>query len=489
MEDEIYDLRKFIWDIILSWRALLICSILMGIALSGIKYYKDYKAYNNAVSSSDNAVNSAEKIKVSLNDDALAEVKTITSVYEQIREQQDYLENNVLMKVDPYNEKVIKLQYYVKLKNISDIAKGTSITDNNTSIAVYSNNLANIYAGFSAEEDAVNLILKNSSNDLSKQDVPSLISTDFGANYGVFTINIICVEGMDAQAIAQGIDELLHSKSAETQKVAENELISTSSSVTTQIDKELILSKNTSYTQLTSMNTNVLNMESKLSDEQKAYLAIVKSEIFGEETNQDNEKNNDAISIVKPSVSFKYVIVGILIGIAFVCCIVFAKTILTAKLSSIDELVARQNIVILGTVGESENKKRFLGFIDKCLINIRDRNRKHLTYEQKIEGLVTGIALCCQQKKLNKIVLSGTEIENVDKKIIDDIIHALVSQNINVDVVNDICYDATALQKAVDTGNLVAVEQIGVSIKEEIDNEINKAKEYDIDILGAVVIE
>ena len=45
MEDETLNIKKIIWDIILSWRTIIIFAIIFGLALGCYKYKKEVDAY------------------------------------------------------------------------------------------------------------------------------------------------------------------------------------------------------------------------------------------------------------------------------------------------------------------------------------------------------------------------------------------------------------------------------------------------------------
>ena len=488
MEDETLNIKKILWDIILSWRSIFVFAIIFGLVLGGYKYKKEVDAYKlvSAMDASE-ATDNVDDLIASLNDDNRAQVSILINMYKQIKDTQDFIDNNVLMKIDPYNKKELHINYYVKLKNLSDIGASSSITDKNTSMEVYGGNLSAIYARYASSNEGIDIIKNNSSIELDDKDISSLISVDCGNYNGVFTVNIVCLEGMDSDAIADEINKLLMSKIKDTQVVAENELIKTDASVTIKADTELITTRNTYFSQLATLKNGIITSESKLTDEQKKYVESAKKIIFAEENKSD--ETTEKVVVQKPGIPVKFVAIGIILGIMLVCCWVFIKNILTAKLEISEDITAKHNITLFGMISSETDKKRIFGFIDRKLIEIRDRHKKHLTYEQMIESVTTGIAICCQKKKIGKVILSGTEIENISQKYIGDIEKSLISKNINVVIVNDIYYDPNALQNSVDVNNIVFVEKIGLSIKDEISNEINKAKEYNIDILGCVIIE
>ena len=45
MEDETLNIKKILWDIILSWRSIFVFAIIFGLVLGGYKYKKEVDAY------------------------------------------------------------------------------------------------------------------------------------------------------------------------------------------------------------------------------------------------------------------------------------------------------------------------------------------------------------------------------------------------------------------------------------------------------------
>ena len=484
MQEDTLDLRKLFWDIILKWRIIVVCAVICGIALTGFKYFRDTKTYDKEIKPNNTANNGMDIIASKLDASELTEANAVLNVYKQISDIQDFIDNSELMKIDPYKEKQLRIQYYVDVK--SDDSVSTNDDKSKSVDEIKGVSLAYSYAQYVDSNDLFDLIRENTSVNLAEDDVTSFVKTETVEGTSVFSITIICTDEMNIDKIADGIDNLVMNKAKELNKIANHEVIKTGSSISVEFDRELANVKNTYYSQISTLQASLSNIESRLSSDQKTYIKSFSKSDFedGEE-----EKSETKVKVVKPGVSKKYALVGIVLGVLLACGWIIFNIVVSSKLVDAKDFEDRNKITIVGIIPKQINKKKIFGFVDNWIIRTRDRNKKSLSSEQKINGVVTGIAIQCMQKEINKVIITGTEIERIDKATIEAVIDGLEKKNINAIVVNDIVYDDAALTKSVDTGDMIVLEQCGLSIKAEIDNQIKKAEEYKINILGAIIIE
>ena len=163
--------------------------------------------------------------------------------------------------------------------------------------------------------------------------------------------------------------------------------------------------------------------------------------------------------------------------------------IFTPKLQSAEEIRSLYRVRLLGVIKVSEQKKRFLSVIDNLIFRVRNRGRGEVSIDQQIKVISANVLLSCKQEGIDSIYITGSEYEKADKMILDKLRKEFSVHNIKVKDGGNMSYDAVSLQAGMEIGHILLVEQKGVSLYEEIYNELDLIKEYHSSILGVVVLD
>ena len=97
------------------------------------------------------------------------------------------------------------------------------------------------------------------------------------------------------------------------------------------------------------------------------------------------------------------------------------------------------------------------------------------------------IALTCRKNGIDCVYMTGSEYENMDTSVLELLKAELAARNVQVKEGGNIFYDVESLERGTELGNMLFIEQVNVSIYDEIANEFNLAKEQGSHILGVVV--
>ena len=109
MENQVREisLRHLFWKVILGWKYLIVCAVLFAILLPGVKYAKDAQAYKAAQQPQD-TVQEATFTK-----DEQQQIDDVKSLQILLDKNSAYMQDSILMNIDPYQEHVLELQYYI----------------------------------------------------------------------------------------------------------------------------------------------------------------------------------------------------------------------------------------------------------------------------------------------------------------------------------------------------------------------------------------
>lgn len=462
MEEREIDLKQAIWKVILSWRGMILWGIICAAALAGFMYHSADKKYEQNKKDMENSA----RLEEDLDEDELSAAKTVVNYMDQLESLRDFRDNSLVMQLDPYNVKSVNYQFYVKVDNdTSTLYEGS---EGDIKIDNVAKTIATSYSEYVVGDDFLNLLGEALKLDATASDIRDLVEVESdGSN---IKISIFLSDDMDEAVVTDNVSTLLKDKAKDYKAVDDFTLELVSKEIKTEKNQKLIDKKTNTNNQIVSIENNITNLKAKLNSSQLYYI--------------DNVRPKSELKA--PSVSVKFIVIGFILGVFLVCGVVFVKAVISGKLTLAEELESVFGISLIGSVVAGKKRKRFLQFIDNALLKIKNRNQKELTDEKRMEFAITSVVIKCEQLETKKLCLSGTEIDKIDETLISDLKEKLSAEGIEVDVIDDIYYDGKALKKCVDCGYVLFVEKVGTSIYEEINNQVNKAKEYDLNIIGAI---
>lgn len=455
------NLLELFWGILFSWRQIICFGIIFAVAVGGIRYVKDLRAYQAAQNSKD------EKQEEELAEDEMQQVIEARNLMLRIKEYEDYLANSALMQMNLYAKPVVELQYYVD----SDYTFNYTQESQND----YTGDLLAMYCSYITSGEMSNRVIEDANLSVKLEDFSEFWTVS--KNENSISIKVTCPEEEKMEIVAESIKTQLNKKEIEFQEIGAHKLKLLVESENVVVDNTLIDRKNTISNNIATINSQLNSLKNSLSEQQ---LELVTSEWEG------NEDGNQ--KVLRPGFSFMYMIVGAVFGIFLICIWVACKTILTVKFQNPEEIRTLYNARLLGEVRIEPKKKRFLSIIDEKLLSIKNRKRKKLTIKQQINMVTENIALSCKQQGIGCIYMTGSEYEAIDTSTLDMLKQELSAQDIQVKEGGNIFYDAKSLRKGTEVGNIVFIEQKGQSIYDEIFKELNLANEQKNNIIGFVVL-
>lgn len=452
------NLVELFWKILFSWRQVICYGIIFAILFCGMRYARDSEAYKLAQSSETGVTELTSEEKEQL-DDAYTMKKRIEN-YE------DYLNESVLMQIDPYKKPVIELQYVVESDYTYNYTR-----DNQTD---YTGNLMSLYYNYIKSGEMSNKLIEATKISISQADFSELCGVSQSGS--TMVVAFVWMEERKLDEISEFIKEELIKKESEFQEVGSHRLKLLRESKNVVVDAGLAEIRNTYSNNIAYINTQLNALKTDMSEEQLRLL--------------QNGPGEEVIKpeIPKPVPSKKYFLLGAFLGIFLVCAWAACKMLFTARLQNPEEIRALYNTRLLGEVTVKSKKKRFLSVIDDKLLAIKNRRKKKLSVEQQVKVIAANISLSCKQQGIENIYMTGSEYENADTATLDMLKQELTSQNIQVKEGGNIFYDAESLKQSTEIGNMIFVEQTGKSIYDEISNELNLAREQKNQILGVVVL-
>ena len=147
------------------------------------------------------------------------------------------------------------------------------------------------------------------------------------------------------------------------------------------------------------------------------------------------------------------------------------------------------DIVQLGVVSTVGGKKKFLGFVDNLIIKLRDRNKRQFTKEESEEIVAVAIKMAVKKLGDKEVSFVGCDIKKYTEEISNEIKVLLEKEGIAVSVVDNILYNAENLEKLENIKNVVLLEKVGFTMYDEVEQELEVMKRYNINVVGAVLVD
>lgn len=456
------NLMELFWDILLGWRQIVCFGILFALLVSGMKYFlsvRSYQALKNI---------NVEEAKEGLKTEELEKLEDAQEVQIRIDDYEKYMEKSALMQINPYEKPVIQLQYYVESDYIINYTKDSKRD--------YTNEVTSLYCNYISSGEMAQKVIEEAELSVSKEDFMELFQVSQPST-GTIYISISYTDAGKLQDISNVVKSLLQQKSPELQKIGSHTLKVVNESQNVVVDTSLIERKETIANTVTLLKSQLQTLKNGMSDEQTVIFKAELEQIRGGKEEDEEE----------PGFSIKFVILGALVGIFLACAWIACKMLFAVKLQNSGEIRSMFGIRLFGEIAISSEKKRFLSVIDKWILAIKNRRKKSMSMEKQMKVVAANVALSCRQQGIECIYMTGSEYEKIDTEVLGKIKKELISQGVKVKEGENMFYDAVSLQNGIEVGNILFVEQKGLSIYDEIFNEINLVTEQKGNILGAVI--
>lgn len=489
-------LKELLMYIFLKWRGILCWAVIVTILFGGMGYIKTYK--NAADSSFQETSSDVSQYKEQLTDGQIAEVEEAVENYETYEEAyinyKKYNEESLKMQIDANNVPTQKIVYkisgsqdavnigdtYVELFPNNNVSQRV-LDDSNWEITpAYINELITVS---NSHLDAIALNGQNISNTMEIANENSLTV--------LLTIKVIADTEEHCTAIGNAVEEEMKTVTTELRNQFDDFVIQKiSSSFYQEANKDLLKEQQTSVAEMNNVSSLIRNIDNTLSEEQKPYYIALLNEknvqLNKEDINDDNPVQVDVLSL--QYFNFKYIIVGICAGIFLACCYFLCRFLFEKHLIAQSFIIDDLGYPILEEFSDKSKKKKFGNRIDNW-INSIFRNNENETEEQKLKLLCAKIQVNMQKEGMKSICITGTIKTEKTQFIVRTLEEDFGKNGIRYCVVESILHDAKALKKFVEMDGVVFIEQKGISLMGEIEQETRSCLKYNINNIGFVIVE
>lgn len=485
MQTREIDLLDMIADVLSHWRGLIVALVLGAVLMGGFSYMKSLHAVQNVqqqesvVREEATVQEQLTQMEQSLDDKSRATVLTVVDDEKEYDLKKTYSENSIYMQLNPLQTVQTELIYQVQTADVNkDGQLGALYTSllNNVGLYDWVAQQTGIEAGYVGE-----LI---SAVTVSSLTIPS---TEMSLGTNCVKVSILQSDTEACQKLAEAVKAYISEEQKQlNDELGQHALVLVSETTGSVMNKDLMDEQIKCRNEMASLQSTIATAKADFTEEQKQYYELVTWEEAEQSEQPAQNVTAEENPVPTPAVSKKYVLLGAVL-FAFVYAVVICMVyIFNTRLRESDELQSLYGIPQIGLVVRESGRKVFL---DKWVDSLRHYGKRKFTAEQSMELAFAAIKIAAVKNGLNNICLMGCNMSAGADKVCESLKAALEKEQISVSVLDNVLYDAEAMEKMDAMQGAVLVEKAGSTLYNEVAGELELLKRQDITVLGGIIVE
>lgn len=496
MNEKEINIVDLLVEILLHWRMFIVW-MLVGAVLSGAY---GFNRSRNAINSQKMQEEEAQRNPGGgLSKEEIQNVKNLVAYENAYFSKCTYLEESILMQIDPNS--ISKAEVTITIE-AEDYQKSCEIEKVYQNIVQSGELVVNLAEDIGIEAtgidemiftdrdllmlDGLGLVAEssvvNTANTANTMNVVNVL--DAGEDSNVLRIVTMDSDEARCKAMLEGIITFLMDKQSNVEStLGKHEIIIANKSFGVVSDSNIAEMQKMALDNIAGMKKVVSNTKDKLSDAERQYYDYLM---------RDGTEGADESVLPEPATSYislKYVILGASVSVLLYAMILFIVYIFNSKIRKTDNLQELYDIPQLGLIPIERNCKKFFGFIDEWFLAIQNRNKRQFTREEALELAAVAAKMSAGKEELQEICLIGCGLKERSLDVCEKIKARLTEDKIQVNILNNVLYDAQMMEALEGAKGVLLVESIGSTLYNEITEELEILKRQGIKVLGGILIE
>ena len=200
-----------------------------------------------------------------------------------------------------------------------------------------------------------------------------------------------------------------------------------------------------------------------------------------------NESETPAVTESRASrINLKWIVVGVFLLFVLWGFYFLMRYVFTGKWQAYHTYSGCYGITDIALIRRAEDKKQ--NGLDRAIARGRLRGGRVLPMQDAIEAAASTIALRAQKDELHRVALVGCTdgVEDIFRQLADGI--QKKNASVEVRILHDLPYTASAIDQLQDTDGVVVVETAGVTNRTEMTKELTLLADQKMNILGGITI-
>ena len=478
MKEREIDLLDMIADILSHWRGLLIAVVLGAILMGAFSYTRSYQNAQNmqpqeAEDASEGEMAMEEQLaqlRESLDDSQLAVVLTTVDDAKECALKKQYVQDSIYMQLDPMNVAQEELVYNIQEKD----EKGSQRLG-----TIYRNTLYSVGLYDWIEQQT----------GLEAAYVGELVSVSVDSGLTLTNGEPLTIGGSDSLKIADAVKTYMEQQQENLNtRLGSHELVLLSEVSGNIMNMDVMNQQRAYRNSIYGLETTIAAAKAAFSEDQKQYYTLLMKENGLEDTTDTEQSIVEEEQLVpeNPVVSKKYVVLGAVLFAFIYVAVLCIGYIFNSRIRVNDGLQDLYGIPQIGVVVKDSKKKLFL---DRWVNGLRHYGKREFTAEQSMELAFAAIKIAAAKNGQNNICLMGCNLGAGADKVCEGLKAALEKEDLSVTILNNVLYDAEAMEKVSAAQGAVLVEKAGSTLYNEIVAELELLKRLEIPVLGGITVE
>ena len=474
MQEREIDLLDLIVEILLRWRMILVWMLCGAVLLGGFSYIRSWMADVQSHQSS-----SDPKWSKLLDEEQQRNVKYVLE-YEELFHQQLAMEDqSVLLQMNTYVVKKAAATVWITAEDqdrVFAVEDAYEDTIQGGRMVQYIANQLNLPV------TAVSELITLSHKSEHAIDV---------SGYDSFTLSVIHADEQMCRNMMQAATEFLEKEKEDLQKIlGEFELTVVAQEPADTNYPSIADKKKAFVNNIFTMQDTIVKKKQAFTEEEERYYDVLLNEKFaGMSDSEAAEWGMADRSTEETGVSIKYVVLGMFLAVFCYAFFVAVGYAFNTKIRFTEDIQQIYSIPQLGSIPNDEREKRFLGIIDRWILTLRDWNKRSFSEEEAVKLASVAVKLKAEQEMLDSVSLVGCGLKDRSLSVCNQLKSYLNQNNIQVNILNNVLYDAQAMSGLENVKGVVLVERAGATLYTEINQELELLKRQEIKVLGGIVVE
>ena len=257
------EIKDLLWELVRKWRIIVVMAIICAVGLAAYQYRIDRNKTDVVV-----VKKTQEELEKAMSVQDISEVTGAVNLLNQLGEKSAYMDASVLMQINPYEEKVVLLQYVIEAEQVEEVlakAYRAYIEDGY---------MAQLLAGFRGVEalyvqELISVVDDNTDMYVYSDTMDESIQMELANKEAdaCFTVKICGLDEASITEMAQNIKTSLNVYSGDLkQKVGEHELKLIEETACVLVDNALAELQNRNATAIKTISNNIDKMKNEMNN-------------------------------------------------------------------------------------------------------------------------------------------------------------------------------------------------------------------------------
>ncbi len=491
MGNEKIDIIDLLRRILRQWKFIVIAALVCGLIFEGIGYARAYMKYRQQTQeaeeeeeeeASDQYLSELESQEEDLTEWEISEAQIAAAAYasykDQYQEELLYCQNAIKMQLDTNRVPTYTLQYTVPDLN-TDSEAADQIASAVFELIVNEETCEEIKTALGWDTElgyiAELIEVQAQGSGITASEADS--GLDSFSTVNQVMIQIQAPSQDDCAAIAGIIKSRVEQESQQLSDIyGEFEITLLNESYIEKTDNTLRSYQDSRYSALNSLRSAIGSLSSNMTDDQMDYYYTLILYNMAEDSEEEEfiseaEEAEEEAAVSAPGIiRWRYILLGLFLGVVLACGIIFLQYILAKNLRVKEDMEDTYNVPMLGYLPVNDKRQRF-------------------TKEERMEMICAGIRVAIQKGQLKSVYLTGTAGDGESQQVMEQIEAALADCGAQIQSGRDVACDPASLEQMTASDGVVFVERVNRSPYADIQKEVELCQTYQIPVIGSVVIE